>query len=760
MKITSNKLFSGILLFGLITIPLVLLDVQYFYTRTIFSFILLTIVPGFLIMLMLKVRKIGFWEYLIYTIGLSIAFLMFGGLTVNWILPWLHISDEPLSLIPLLTGFCIFLSIFGVIAYRRNKKISLEIKFPKLSCLNILFFTLPIAFPILSILGAVNLNNGISNYLTMIMLGGIALYILLLVLLKNKLNGNIYPWSIFNISLSILLMTSLRGWYLSGHDIKLEYYIFKLTNFSHIWNYGSFPNPYNSCLAINILPTVLNSFLKINDMYIYKIAYQIIFAVCPVIIYILSKKFVEKSVALLSSIFFVSFPIFINDLSFHNRQEIAFLFIALLLLSLFNIENNNRKKSILFIIFGAGMIISHYTTTYLSLILLSGSYIINLIINKIKKTTQDTQSSIKFFPLSFLLVFTLVWTTQVTYSLNNVYSFINKINIEKIFTNNFKSDDINYTLFLSENKQSDVDKLKSYMLLREKLADINNSELNNNNIYYSKDTFTKYPVTISDPPVIDATGIGKFLEKHNISAFDINYYLRQITAKLVQILVLIGLIAIIFIKKFKNNINADYTILSIMSVVIIIFTLIIPFITIDYSLLRTFQHFLIILSLPAIIGCLLVFNILGKRLALYFTSVIILTIFLILSGFIPQIIGNYYPQLNLNNKGYYYNAYYTYASEIKSIKWLKINNTNNSIIESDSFGVSKLLAYGNLIAFNQIIPSTIRKDSYVYLPFYLTKTKILTLFYQGNQLFLNYPTEFLDINKNLIYSNRNSKIYK
>ena len=99
MKLTKNVLLLGILIFGLIANFLVCFDIQYFYLRAVLSFIYLTTIPGLLIMLMFEIRKIGLWEYFVYTIGLSIAFLMFGGLLVNWALPLTGIN-QPLSLQP------------------------------------------------------------------------------------------------------------------------------------------------------------------------------------------------------------------------------------------------------------------------------------------------------------------------------------------------------------------------------------------------------------------------------------------------------------------------------------------------------------------------------------------------------------------------------------------------------------------------------------------------------------------------------------
>ena len=185
MNLTRNKIFSEILIFGLITSLLVLFDIQYFYLRAIFSFIFLITISGLLIMLMLKIREIGFWEYLVYTIGLSITFLMFGGLFINYALP-LAVIGKPLSIIPLIISLGIFLIIFWFVAYNRNKEISFNIKLQELDGLNIFFLTIPIIFPIFSILGAITLNNNGTNYFTMFILGGIAAYVYLTYSTKIK----------------------------------------------------------------------------------------------------------------------------------------------------------------------------------------------------------------------------------------------------------------------------------------------------------------------------------------------------------------------------------------------------------------------------------------------------------------------------------------------------------------------------------------------------------------------------------------------
>src|SRR3989344_8405978 len=126
--LTRTNLFVTLLLFLLVVDILVGLDIKLIYLRQILGFLFLVFVPGIVIMLILKIREVGFWEYLVYTVGLSISFIMFAGLAVNWILPWLNITDRPLSLWPILLSFNLFLLILANIAYRRNKDLNFELK--------------------------------------------------------------------------------------------------------------------------------------------------------------------------------------------------------------------------------------------------------------------------------------------------------------------------------------------------------------------------------------------------------------------------------------------------------------------------------------------------------------------------------------------------------------------------------------------------------------------------------------------------------
>ena len=111
----------------------------------------------------------------------------------------------------------------------------------------------------------------------MIMLGTAAFYIGYLTFLKEFIKESLYSFTLWMVSLSVLLMLSFRSWHIAGFDISLEYEVFQITQKHMHWALEYFRNEYNTCLSITILPTYLSALLNVNDVYIYKLFFQLIF---------------------------------------------------------------------------------------------------------------------------------------------------------------------------------------------------------------------------------------------------------------------------------------------------------------------------------------------------------------------------------------------------------------------------------------------------------------------------------------------------
>ena len=71
-----------------------------------------------------------------------------------------------------------------------------------------------------------------------------------------------------------------------------------------------------------------------------------------------------------------------------------------------------------------------------------------------------------------------------------------------------------------------------------------------------------------------------------------------------------------------------------------------------------------------------------------------------------------------------------------------------------------MLAIDGLSSSSDLLPSTIKKDDYVYLDYSNVNNKTNVLYLNDISFIYNYSIEFLNENKNLIYNNSGSKIYK
>ena len=756
IKLSKYNIFLTMLILGLIENFLILFDIQYFYLRAIFSFIFLISIPGLLIMLMLKVRKIGFWEYFVYTIGLSIAFLIFGGLAINGILPWLHITDKPLSLIPLLISFDIFLSLLGLTAYKRNKDISLKIKLPKLDWLNRILFIIPMIFLLLSILGAITLNNGGPNYLTVIMLGGIVLYILGVVLFRKILDQNIYPWAIFMISLSLLLMYSLRSWHIIGWDINLEYKIFRLTESNYLWSLTNINNDYNACLSITILPTILHKFLNINSEYIFKLLYPLLFTEVPLTIYLFSKHYTKNIVAFLASFFFIIQPTFYETMPALARQEVAFIYFSLFLFALFTNNIRFSIKNILVLLFGATMIVSHYSTSYIALALIIFTYIfrkifnINSNLNKQKILQNNPNHKIRLSIILILIIFTFIWNTQLTNSSHSLIETIHYtlMNINKTFTEEMKSTSLKSLFFYSDSSYTN-DQLNSFIenyipwyLEANNIKPILNNE--------------KYTLTIKPRTSFDT---------RNIFATQFVKYIYLLAKFIIALSLLLGFIYLVYIfKKDGTKVDLEYIYLSSIGVFLILLILVLPYLSIAYNFERLLQQNLIFLSLIIVFGIQLLFKYLGK-IKYIIISIVFIIYFIYLSGVLAPILGGENSLFLLNN-GIEYDSYYTHNIEIQAIVWLDKYSDSKNNLYADRFAELKIDAYSkkNYRIIPYIIPDVINRSGYIYTSYTNIMEEIASIderqYFMKGVAFTNYPFDFINNNKSLIYNNGGAKIYR
>jgi uncharacterized membrane protein len=639
-------------------------------------------------------------------------------------------------------------------------------------------YTLPVFFPILATLGAIVLNNGGSNILTLTLLGAIAFYVLLLVLLHSKISVNLYPYAIFFIGLASLFTTSLRSWYIAGHDIEREFYVFELTNTHHLWNMAFYQDAYNACLSITILPTVLGNLLAVPNMYVYKVIFQILFAICPIIVFFIIKNYTTPILAFLSAFFFIAFPTFFNDMAMLNRQEIGFLFFGLALYVMLLPKLSLPMRRILFFIFALGVIISHYSTNFVLLALVAFIYTANLIImqpfvqrmlawlaqkSPIKVVnTFPNKPFLRIAVVLLLFLMTYVWNNLYTNSSNHAGSVLLQVATSMFVKSNDQSSasEISYSIFTAHPQPSPQQELQNFIQrVRGPVSTHSTGNAAANaaaSPFYSTSITDKYPSSPLPQGELAPTPLGNWLTSLHMPVFNVQAELRALSADFMQLFVFIGLLLIFFLKQ-KKPFDLQYLLLCFGAIVLLMLEIILPSISLDYGLLRMFQQFLFILSLPIVLGLNSILFFVKEQKRVIFTGIMAIIFFLNLTGFIAHLTGDYYPQFTLDNAGLYYDAYYVQKQDIVAMVWLSQNDENNALVDSNLAGYNKLLTYAGIYANDGDVPPVIQRDAYVFQES-SNPAEIMDL--AEDILYINSPQPFLNNEKNLIYSNGKDKVYK
>ena len=620
--IRTKEWFAFIISIVLLTDLVILLNIPFF--RQIFGFLSFTIIPGLLILHVLKLNKIEFLKKFVLLVGLSISFLMFGGLLVNSFYP---IISKPLSLLPLLISFNILLVILAFIAYKRNKNdfdikdvfnFKLDLK-DKLTS----FLLFPILFPFMAVFGTYLMNTQRNNIILLIMLFLIIIYVILITALHDIISKQTYPLAILMISISLLLILPLRSTHITSQDINLEYFFFQQALLYQHWDISKFLHCYNACLSVGILPTIYQLLLNMNGEYIYKIVYNLIFAITPLCLYILFKRYIGELYAFLSCFLFISQFRYVNIMYMLPRVEIALFFFALAMMVFFDDEINKLNKKILFVTLLFAVIISHYSTAYIFFIVLFLSWLITEILRKrltLKKNLTTTM-------LVLFLALIFFWYSQVT---------------EAPFTSGvrfFEQTFVDLGNFFVEESRSPGLKV----LHGEGLTDI----------------------------------------PHQI--FVIVFYITNLV---------IGVGSLTVIRRYRNSIfNVEYISMMMVFLSIILLMVVLPYITIGFSIDKLYLQALVLLAPMIVIGSVIISNHLHIRYTSLIIMLILISQFICGTYLIYQFFGVSYSYA-FNSEGYEYNMLYVHDQEVVAAQWLGNHDTPDLPIYTDCYGFKRLIGYG------------------------------------------------------------------
>lgn len=737
---------------------------------------------------------IGFWfvvvypSYLLYTSGVwprsssiervaysvmaVILLLMVGGLVLNTLLPLVGVR-RPLEPVPI----AVLCDILGVSLYllrrRYPRRVDWRANFRSLRWQENRSLVAAGLSVLLAVLGANRLNNGAGDQIGLTALACLALTLLLLLRWHERIRDEVIGATLFLMSVALLFMTSLRGWYVTGHDIQTEYHVFRITEAYGHWSMSNFQDAYNACLSITILPTEIVHFTNVAGPYVYKVFFQIIFGLSPVIVYAISRRYWSRLISVLAALFFASFPSFINDMPFLNRQEVGMLFAGVAILAITNTGWRRRER--LIVMFGAavGIDLAHYSTMYIftGTVLLGWLASLALRVARLRWPASPQQRRntppaakpvlLRIGPVLALSAILVLWQAVITHTAGPVVSDAQAAVSALFHPGGARSNSVQYSVFGGQ-AENPATILANYR--KQALTDSRDHP----GVYIPASIAARYPTPLVTPAVPPPTSIGRALSHIGIQATALNTVIRQGAAKGEQLFVFVGLIAILATRRLRDRVGFEFYNLGAGAVVVLAVLTVLPNLSVDYGVLRAFQAALILVGGTLVVGASTVFWFLGDVWRLRATAAVAVAIFLSTTGLIPQLLGGYPAQLNLNNSGQYYDVYYTHPQDTAAVSWLTgkpgvLPAGVQAPMPSSSvkkFYFTSLNSVTGKQYISPIYPALIEKSSWVVLDHSAIDEQHASLFLDGDLITYRYPMKFLEDNKNLVYNNGNDEIYK
>ncbi len=367
--------------------------------RQFVGFIFLTFIPGFIILRILRLYDIGLIKSVLFSVGLSLSFLMLMGLFMNTFYPVIGIS-KPISIISLIITMNVFVIFLLILSYLRDGSSFSDVK------LNISELFEPhnlslLLLPFLAIFGAYLVQFHDNNLLLLFLLVSISLIPIFVAI--DKVSHNIYPLLIFIIAISLIYHKILSSMYIQGSDLHVEYYFANQVKTNFYWN-PAIPTNINCMLGSVMLAPILSAISSLSLTWTFKLFYSFFFSLVPLALYQVYKEQTNAKIAFFASFFFMSlFGFYSQSLLSNAKQMMAEFFLVLLLLLIISKNMDTIKGTILAIIFSFSLIVSHYGSTYILILMLVFVWSSIQVYNKINKKIVN----INIIKYNFILLFTV-----------------------------------------------------------------------------------------------------------------------------------------------------------------------------------------------------------------------------------------------------------------------------------------------------------------------------------------------------------------
>jgi uncharacterized membrane protein len=748
-------------------------DVATPVVRPVAGLLLLFGIPTYLVLATWRWKGTALLEAALCSFVAVLLAIMLGGLALNEGLPLLGV-DRPLDRLPVLIATDVGLVALAMLRTRRRGGYH-EFRAVRVTHrrsparLDRWILGASLVLVAAAISGAIRLNNNAGGEVTMVMLCGVTIVLAALIRCRWRLRGTTIALTIYLLALALLFMTSLRGWDVIGHDSALEFYVYQLAHDNGLWQMEMFRSAYNACLSITILPSVVSVLTGVPGAYVFKVLFPLAFAACPVITYLIARRFASTRIAVLAATYFIAFPTFFTDMPFLNRQAIAFLFVGMIFLVATNARWSVRRRRLWVAALSVGVVLSHYSTTYVLIAILVSALTVRVVValaaRLIPRLRRLAPESLREEPrvlglvnVTVLVVLAVVWTGPLTHTGGQVATTVAQL--ASALTGGGagqQSSDVAYSI-VGGTEVSREQRMQDFIDDTFEETAVARAD----GAYFPVELVQRYPTPVLEPAMMPLTPVGDALEVVGVDVAWLNDVMREGAARLLQLFVCIGFLFVLLRRARGLRVSGELFFLAIGAFAAIAAQVVLPALSVDYGVLRAFQQSLLVIAPFLAAGSVHILGPLGARWSSRIASGLALWFVLSLTGVVPQLTGGYGAQLHLNNSGEYYDLYYSHPEEVAAAAWIedRVRADGEGVIKTQIPG-SLLYGFSSEIFVDRIIyPAEVGPHDYVVLGATTVLEDRAVVEHGGDRLAYRYPIAFLDENKDLVFHDGKAVIYR
>jgi uncharacterized membrane protein/GT2 family glycosyltransferase len=707
--------------------------------------------PGYLLL-----RLVGFHEYgrpllrAAVAMVLGVAWIMLASLFAAAVLPLCSV-DMPLRTVPLMGVYAGSVALLAVLAQRVCLPVPASRQRKRPTVLSIALYAVAVLLPVLSFVGASLLNNGRSNVPLIAMFCLAAAAMATVIVRGRTVSRGVLPALLFSVSLSAVWTYSLRSGFVFGWDIQQELGAYLSTQATGAWHVGQYHEAYQAMLSLTTLPVSITNLSGLSGAAFFKVMSPILFSLLPVLLYYAYRQFARRWIAFTAAALTIAQFAYLQEFSALVRQQIAFLFFALLMYALLQKRWAPRTRHWLIVISIFGVVVSHYSTTYATIALLAGVFVVAKLLHFFMQFDHGvreilrTQAFLKLWVIVVLALTALVWYGPVTHSNGVADTITNPAKYDEAAdaTHTFLTHNVVLSLHRGQPEQQ-PDYLQSI-----------------GDTYRTQKTYMQYyPDFGASNQGLASRSVAEI--GHDPLLFPASK-LADTALRYTWWLLAMGAAGALLWgvhRRFSQR-RLELSLLVAAAPALFVLGHIMPQVAKFYNITRMNEHMLLLAALPAVLAFAWLFD---RYLAVLRKPVIaaaLVTSFAIAAGLVAQLAGGN-PAANLNNYGSDYQRFYPTDTDMAAARWLAGTRKDGEIVYADRYAALRLTSLTNVKQnfFSDVTPESISQPAYVYADRTNIVDDTAMASYNGKTVLYQFPRYFLDSHKDLLYSNGQAEIYK